>query len=252
MGLIDRLAARSDKEQHGQAVLRLADGGVAILHAGNVVEVVQRQLLRCAHGLIAGEMEVIGLEPVDEFVHRLGGAQLGLDFVDAVRLGFDLKFLQAVDATVLEQGGLLVVVLADLVGRRLGDALADVVDIGTGDDFPLGRLDLLHHARVAIELQVLGLLHGQFLLDQAFQNLLAGGLGLVGAQSLLMLQNKIDLMNRDLFLVHLRRGLGSLVGLVAAASQQNGHRSCSDQRDGATADSADASAGEFRFHQIHK
>ena len=80
----------------------------------------------------------------------------------------------------LNSAGLVVVVLLDLFGRGLGRGFADLFEVGAGDDFALGGFELLHHARVAVELQLLGLLHRQFLVDQALEDLLAGGVGLLG------------------------------------------------------------------------
>jgi hypothetical protein len=134
----------------------------------------------------------------------------------------DADFLDLVDAALREQRGLAVVVLLDLFRRGLGGGFAHFFQVGARDDFALGGLDLLHHLGVAVDLLVVGLLQRQLLVDQALEDLLAGGVGLLGPQVALLLQHKVDLVDRHLGLVHLGGGLaGGLVLLVATAGQQH-------------------------------
>ena len=48
------------EHEHGQALGALADAGLAILHLGNGVEAVERQLLGSTDGLAASEADVVG------------------------------------------------------------------------------------------------------------------------------------------------------------------------------------------------
>jgi len=79
---------------------------------------------------------------------------------------------------------------------------------------------------------LVGLLDGQFLVDQAFQDLLAGAFGLFGAQIALLLQHEVDLVDGDFFLVDTRSGLAGDLVLAAATAQQEhaGHGGCGGQR----------------------
>jgi len=103
----------------------------------------------------------------------------------------------------------------------LAAGLAHPFSVGAGDDLALGGFELLHHARVAVELEIVGLLQRQLLVDQALKNLLAGRVGLFRSQATLLLQHEIDLVDGDLGLVDLGGGLaGRFFLLVAATSQQ--------------------------------
>ena len=77
----------------------------------------------------------------------------------------------------------------------------------------------------------LGLLQREFLVDQALEHLPARRRGLLGRQGALLGEHEVDLVDGDLFLVHLGRGLGRglVLLLVAAADQQ---RRGGDQQQG--------------------
>ena len=115
-----------------------------------------------------------------------------------------------------------VVVRLDLRRRRLRRALADLLEVGAGDDLAPRGFDLLHDARIAVELLVSCLLEREFLVDQALEHLLASRRRLRRRQRALLREHVVDLVDGDLFLVDLRRGLrcrASLFLLPQAASE---------------------------------
>ena len=69
------------------------------------------------------------------------------------------------------------------------------------------------------------------LVNQALEHLLAGRRGLIRRQGALLLQDEIDLVDGDLFLVHLGRGLARLLflALVAAAGEYRRQRHDDDR-----------------------
>src|SRR6185437_10804467 len=85
----------------------------------------------------------------------------------------DVDFLQVVDATVREELGMRLVVSGDFSRRRLRRTLADLVDVGTGDDLASRRLELLLDSRLPVELLVFGLLELELLVDQPLERLSA-------------------------------------------------------------------------------
>ena len=194
----DRLAARACQHQHLHAVGRLVENGLPVLQLREAVKRLQRQLLSCANGLVAGELEIVALEVFDKVVDVLGRAQLFAQQGHLLGFGLDGDLLQAVDAPLFEQGGLVFVVLLDLFGRWLWRGLAHFVEVGAGDDVALGSFELLHHARVAVDLEVVGFLQRQLLVDQPLEDLLADGIGLLGFEPALLLQDKVDLVDGDL------------------------------------------------------
>ena len=71
----------------------------------------------------------------------------------------------------------------------------------------------------------IGLGHRQLLVDQAFQDLAAGGIGLLGLEALLALEHLVDLVDGDLGVIDTRGRLAGLafgLALVAAARGKRG------------------------------
>ena len=89
-----------------------------------------------------------------------------------LRFGFNGDFLQAVDAPLAEQRWLVVIVFFDFVGRGFDRCVTDTLKVGACQHFTACCVQLLNHFGVAVELDLVGLLHRQFLVDQAFKYLL--------------------------------------------------------------------------------
>jgi len=101
-------------------------------------------------------------------------------------------------------------------------------------DGAAGGVQELHDLRVAIELLLFGLGHGELLVDQAFEDLAAGGFDLLGLDALLAFQHLVDLVNGEFFAIHaccsLAGRLAFGLGLVAATGNQGGRDDDGQQR----------------------
>ena len=228
------MSLRTCNDDDGRAGRCRAQHRLPILHLGQYWQRRDGQLFSAANRLIGGELDVGGSEVLDEVIHRLGVLQALAQPVDLVGRGLDDQLLNLVNLALLEEGRVVVVVLLDLDRCRLAGALADLFEVGARNDVASRRFHCLHHTRLPIDLHFSGLLHRQLLVDQSFEHTAAGFVSLLGLEPALLLQNGIDLVNGDLFLVHLGGRLRSrlvLGSLVATATQKRGRSQRDRQRD---------------------
>ena len=121
-----------------------------------------------------------------------------------------------------------VVVLLDLVGRRLGHLGRELLDVVARQRVLARRLERLQHARIAIELVLLGLLHRQALFDQPLQHLRGLGRRRAGMRRGDLLDREIELVLRDLLAVDRGDRRRRVLGLLAARRQQ--HRDAGERQ----------------------
>ena len=221
------MAAGAGQHEHLHAFRALVQDRLAVFQLGDHIEPVERQLLGGARYLVAGEAQFAGLEVLDEFADVLGRREFLAQGRHLFGLGLDVDLLQAVDMAIAEERGARVVVLLDVIGRWFDRYVAHPFDGGARQHVGLGGFELLHHPRVAVEFEGVGLAQQQLLIDQAFEDQLARGIGLFRPQATLLLQHKIDLVDGDFFFVDPGRRLACrCVFLCAAPAEQNewGHK----------------------------
>src|SRR5882672_3851387 len=216
--LVDRRRARRGDADHVQPFAVVEYPDLAVLHFLHFRQPGKRDLLRRAYAALGGGFDVLGLQPGRDLrqVLRLGGSLLDVSG-DRLLLVHDDQLLDAEEAPLGEELGMLRIVFLHVLGARLCLGGGELLDVAPREDLAARRFDGLHCARRAVELLFQRLLPRQLLVDQPFEDLALCALGLVWTD-LLATQGIVDLMDGDLIAVHLRRDLGGGRLLVALAT----------------------------------